>query len=1273
MKIIWKKSWAFIWRALVFLALGSATLIIFFPSIMTRYFQFYANRLYLEPYDLRISYTGFEGDVFDLFTFQQIVIEARDGRFAVSLENTGLDIDFVRLLKRDLSFDEVAIEKLVVRLPQAGGHSPWPAVQVADLPWITVGNLTLRDGLIIQGDQRSWLRLNGAVDINGVLNLGNMDLELSNSLLEDTLQFRAELITVDDEHINIQNGLLSYLDYTVNTTGQLERAEPLNIAVDIESEQLPPGIDLPPWLTAGSTYGQVRGTADSLIARLYLDLNWRGHALDSALVDISLIDEKVGLSYALIARGAQRVELRGAVDMSGAANVEAQFTGFNLIDFFPNAPAIVVNGSAGVLARWESGSLDSLQLKLNLDSLEYQGVSLAEVSGLVNMEDNRWIVGDSTSIVFAGSQFKVRGSFDQVTEQIDLELYLQTDTLASLLAAVGLPIIQGQAHGRLWGNGLWRDPALTGAVMLSDVRYKSITVGQSFIQFVFDKAFSSVRGRLMASSGDLDFAGLRAEGGEAEFIFQGDSVQASSIRLYQGFDKLDTRGYLSLSGTPGLFLDTLTVIRNSEFLSVPPVMLALDGTGAKLQPVNVQVAGGEFALAGTWVDGRNYNMHISSSRRIDIERLYRFLGRPPGAMGNVDLTIAATNKLGRLRVDGTATARDGILGNVPFNRFRSEFLLAGNRLGFKTLDWATPEGEAVVTGDITYLYDPSSNTGLGRADSLQFTGQVSNYEFHDLQAWMPWRYATAGLVSGSFSVTGTVTDPVYVADLSFDNPKFDLITGERLSGTLRYEKQRLHFENLKMVTRSGQYTGDGSLPMDINPGTPRSEVLVAGDLDMDLRGSTSQLDWFTPYFAIVDSALGEYELDLSLSGSWWDIRRDGSLKVKNGQIELFVIENPIAQIEGDAVIVDNLLIINRLEGKTPRDPSGQLFQRLTGNSSKRKPGKIRSDDRSYLQLAGTMDMTEFFHPDFNLRLEGENVYFATALKEIEGVGAASFTVTGKDTINLRGDFIPEPGGLLFAMDFTTDEAYLVPVPDEGTLIVYNIRVPFHTGATVRNSEVDAEVEGEITLTAVGAEEFRNAGTVEIIQGESYYEGQIIDNLRGTIVFEPSEFNPQFTIEGVTEIPYEQRMEEVTLLFTGTLEEPILTFNTDLPLTDSDLLSLLTIGGQTISESDPTSKATSTIGKMLLRESEQYARRVSGLDRFKIQTGGLGGSENGEGLKINVGKRISRKLYIGLDADPTLGFYQYGYHVSYRLSPTMSLEGSLAPGQYQVNYRLKYRY
>ena len=1271
---LWKNSLGLLGRSVLLLIVAAATLIIFFPGLLTKYFQLYANYKYLDPLGLRVSYRGFEGDLFGTMQFDQVLVATADGEFYLAAENVELNIDFLRLIRRDLSLDEVRLKRVEVQLPSGTISGQLADMQLPKLPWVSIRSLSIDEGWIRQGDIDLWVRISGNLDVTQSVTLKQSRLEMTHPQLPDTVVLQSEVLTYDGRSLAVQNGHLTYKNYQAELTGAVQLKPELQLDLDASMGWVPRLPEQPDWITVQSLHGRLEGPLETLRCDLVLGLLWRDYPLDLAEARFNLMPGGLQLERVHLVHQGQGLTVRGKVYYDGGLILEADFDRMHLNTLMPELPDVTLDGPVRISAHRRGKVLDSLDLELALEQLQFQGLRFGAIRGRLRLDDGVLSVVDTAGLHFAGSDMQLWGTVDTKRKLLDLEVYLQTDSLATLLAAAGLPAIEGRANGQIWGSGPFTDPGLTGAVMLTGTSYRGLRVGQAFVQFVMDTSFTRPTGRLNISTGDLDLFGNLVEGGEAEFIFAGDTIYAPAFRLYRGFDKLTARGSLTRGEPTQLVLDTLAIIRNSEILSTSGLLATWDAGRAVLTPQTFQVANGEVSLVGDWLDSRDFSFQITTQRRVDIEGLYRLLGRPPASAGNLDLHASARNREGDFKLDGNIIARDGHFNRVPFAKIKTEFQLANRRLTFASLDWQTVEGRAMMTGTLSYAANPDHPLGLGKADSLLFSGQVTDYQFHDLQPYLPWTYETRGLATGSLAIHGPVVDPVYEASLIYKEPQLDLFTGDSLSGRLRYEDQVLVFDNLYLKTHTGEYTGGGRLPLDLRPGTPRSRMATDGPVDMAFMGTASQLEWLAAYFESIDSLQGDYRLELSLGGTWKQLIRNGRLQVSNGRAELYLMENPVEDLSGDLLLENNRLQVLHLAGRTPREPAGKLVGRIRQGVLGRLPGR-RSQGDSQLAVTGTLDMTEFFSPRFDLRLTGHEIYFATPLKEIEAEGSADFTFTGKDTIDLRGEFIPEPGGLVFRMDFTETESYVLREPDEIPIIRYDIHIPFHTGAYVRNTEVDAEVEGEITLTAMGSEEFHYAGTVEVVNGEFMYNGYQFVFDEGTVVFEPSRFNPQFNIRATTEVPVGLEPVDVTLLLSGTLEEPSLNFQypPTMPYTESDLLSLFTLGDPAIAGGDPARAATLSLGRIMLRESEQYARRISGLDRFQIQTGGYRSTLGSEGLRFNLGKRLSPRLYIGLQADPTLTFDQYDYQVAFRLSSNMFLEGSRSPGQYRINYRLKYRY
>ncbi|MFB0516115.1 MAG: translocation/assembly module TamB domain-containing protein, partial [Candidatus Neomarinimicrobiota bacterium] len=1188
----WEKSLRIIGKVLLIALVGTFILILFFPGVFTKYLQSYANRNYLIPMGLRFSYTDVVGDPFGNIHFQYIRIAARDGEFTVSAEDTHMKINFLRLLRRDLSFDEISIGRLHLELLPTDSARQVNRLELERLPWISVQHLNIEDGRITQGDTDVWFQVAGNLDLTDAITLDDARITLAHPQLPDTLRLIADCLDFDGQRLIVLDGDLSYQTNHVALSGSIQTIPRLDMNLQVELDKFQRPAALPDWLDCYSIAGRLQGNPESLECQLSLGLSAQGHRLDQANMHFSLTDEGIRIHRGLFARGSQCIETRGNVNPEGSLALEATFLQTRLADFLPGVPELSLEGTAGIQAYWHAGELDSLKLALALDQLEYQGNTLRDIKGGLEMANQVWTITDTTSLHYASGDIQLWGLMDAGQGALDMEVYLQTNSLDSLLDSLGWIPVEGRANGQVWISGSWANPSLTGAVMLYDTRYLDMNIGLAFIQFLLDSTLTYPHGRLYASTGDLDLMGFLAEGGEAEFIFEGDTVIASTLRLYRGLEKLDTRGYLTFADSIQVVLDTVTAWRNTEILASDGIRARRVGKKVGISPTTVSIAGGQMTLSGDWISPHDFNLE-TGIERVDLERLFRFLGRPPRLHGIVNASAHIGTRDGSLAIIGSIDATNGEFDQIPFTQLHSRFFLEDNRLNIEELNWRDQGGVVIATGQLAYVRDESHFGGLGTLDSLNLTGKLDNYQFHHLQPILPWSIETNGLVTGSFTAMGQAKAPVYTADLIVTEPRFDRLTGEVLSGRLRYEGQQLEFIDLALRTAAGLYTGGGTIPADLRPTTGVLDVIKDAPVDLSFTGNTSQLDFITPYFGDIDSLNGEYEVEIALSGTIEQLIRNGRLTVNNGKVELFVMENPIVEVEGEVVLKDNLLRIERLEGRTP--------------SSRR----VKDDSR--LAVTGTMDMTRFFKPAFDLQLTGEHVYFSLPLREIELIGSPSFTVTGRDTVNFRGDFVPDPEQAYFRMAFAGPESYVLKKLDEGTILVYNIHIPLYSGATVDNSEVNAEIDGEITLTKVGSEDFRYAGNINVVSGSFVFNGHDFVFDEGWVTLDPSAFNPRYYLRATTQVeilesdpenpqaPPELELVDVTLVLTGTLEDPQMLFESSAMYSESDLLQFFALGKGPEEGIDPARTAGLNLTNILLRRIEADARLASGLDRFRIQT------------------------------------------------------------------------
>ena len=99
---------------------------------------------------------------------------------------------------------------------------------------------------------------------------------------------------------------------------------------------------------------------------------------------------------------------------------------------------------------------------------------------------------------------------------------------------------------------------------------------------------------------------------------------------------------------------------------------------------------------------------------------------------------------------------------------------------------------------------------------------------------------------------------IYFA-LNIDDPRFSRLNAQNIKINGRYSNNRVYFEDLIGLTTTGEYRGDGYLPVDFDLIKDYEDRWIESDpISMKFNSRTSSMEFLSPYFAYIDSINGEY-------------------------------------------------------------------------------------------------------------------------------------------------------------------------------------------------------------------------------------------------------------------------------------------------------------------------------------------------------------------------------------------------------------------------------
>ncbi|MFQ6616885.1 MAG: translocation/assembly module TamB domain-containing protein, partial [Fidelibacterota bacterium] len=298
----------------------------------------------------------------------------------------------------------------------------------------------------------------------------------------------------------------------------------------------------------------------------------------------------------------------------------------------------------------------------------------------------------------------------------------------------------------------------------------------------------------------------------------------------------------------------------------------------------------------------------------------------------------------------------------------------------------------------------------------------------------------------------------------------------------------------------------------------------------------------------------------------------------------------------------------------------------------------------------------------------------TLLGEIEGIADMKLSVTGKDTVSVAGDIVPRQAVL--RIEFSSEEDYSEVVHEGPRTTHYLVHFPIESNVMLRNSQIDAELSGDITIQKMGSSPIRYSGELDLLSGKFYYYSDVFDIQEGHLVFDPSEFNPRMDIHATTTI----QDIDIGVSLTGTFEEPIMLIeDSEQYYSQSQLLQLLTIQKQ-FNEQDLSTRGLGDqsvylFGRFLESELERsLVRSTPLLDEFEIEgSSSLLSTSGDRNLALKVGTRFSPNLYLSYKQSFSLTEpSQVG--VEYRLSPNVSWVVKYDDDGYMhLKFRRKYKF
>jgi hypothetical protein len=537
----------------------------------------------------------------------------------------------------------------------------------------------------------------------------------------------------------------------------------------------------------------------------------------------------------------------------------------------------------------------------------------------------------------------------------------------------------------------------------------------------------------------------------------------------------------------------------------------------------------------------------------------------------------------------------------------------------------------------------------------------------------------AGRLTANATVSGPTSAPRVAGDFTLTQGAFRMFTFESLGGTVDYAQPGVNLD-VKLQQNATQWlTAKGYAPVSLFRATPpemrdtHTSPAAGESIDLQVESSPIDLGIIQGFTSYVSNVTGTLQANFKVGGSGYDPHLDGAIEVHNGAFELpdlgtsYTGFDTRIDLAPDTVKISEMKIVDN--HGSPMTVGGQLavhgrelggvevtLQATDFKVIDNKMGNVRLDTNLRLtgevrapRLEGSVDVNTGWLDVAEILAQTTTDAYSTKATELPKVEPA----TAEDKVLQNAEIAADadtkrPGsGADTAPNTTqavkkTDAEQPVattakatpPVLDRLDLdlafgvpsdLVLKGRDLKASSGGVSLGDVNVTVGGAVQVRKEPGDVMRLRGEVTTVRGNYTFQGRRFDIQRnGRIRFVGNDvIDPLLDLEAHRTI---QAVEAIVRV-RGTMRQPELSFRSNPPLEEADVLSLI-VFNQPINElgegqqASLAQRAGDLAGGYLASGLARSIGSALNLNEFELQAAG----ENGLAPSVTVGQQVGKNLF-----------------------------------------------
>ncbi len=849
---------------------------------------------------------------------------------------------------------------------------------------------------------------------------------------------------------------------------------------------------------------------------------------------------------------------------------------------------------SGTRLKWDTYTIGNLNLEAELSE-----------SGILSVS--------TLNLTNQGSQIQGQGTLQPFDPAIPIDFTAQLSNVEAT-DFLQKEIAKGTLNGTLTAGGSVKVPRVELDLKGRDLAAQGYRLGNLDTQ-------------LTLIDGKLDIANLSVKNRESALNITGTAqvldpktlkpldapvldfeIDSEGIYLQDFTDQFKGRFVLdaALKGTPKEPQGKIELRGNDIDLGVQSLesvtlMADLNGQRVRFEPLRITIAENETITGTGWysIDRGAYDIELHSDpialKNIEKVKAMGF------AAGNFQIDLSGKGTVKSPNLSGNITATDLRFKGKPLDDIRLQVNVADNL--------------AKVNGRLNFGIDGTYNL-----ETNAFTASASfDRTILDPYFEIADRPELSGTLTGTVQAQGNANNVKGIQanadfsnlDLNFEDT--DLLSASNLrftfeNGVLKIPENRLRLLEEGNLVIGGQVDTGGPLSLSINGDIPAHAGVAFSDAVPELSGGLS--------------------LSASIRGTMKQPDIEADLNLNDLGMVIPEIEQQIRNLNGRIHITPKSLELKNVRGEFG---TGEFT--ITGNAALKdfQPGAVDfrlTAETLPVGIPETLDLLFNIQLSFTGNLE-ETATLAGEVTLLEGLYYKDIRLSPLKMLRSVGNRSRE-----------TEPVKIEPKRKESAGgpnllnrieldIVIKSRRPFVVDNNILYIEIrpDFKVTGNLNQPLIDGRAGIGTGTVS-------YQGRSFEVTRGVIDFiDPYQIRPNIDIQAVSNV----RKWSITMTITGTPDALKVDFDSEPPLEDSEIISLLIFGrtpDELIQGEGGTSKAPAqAVSEIVSQTVGEDLKKATGLDILEMEVNdegegaGAGAAGGDSGVKVTLGKELSRRMAV----------------------------------------------